>query len=70
MLMVDYGHDGSRKDLSLRAYKGHQIVHPLENLGNHDLTADVNFGHLKSIVENQALVYGPIEQRWVPAFHF
>lgn len=63
MLMVDYGHDGSRKDLSLRAYKGHQIVHPLENLGNHDLTADVNFGHLKSIVENQALIYGPIEQR-------
>uniref|UniRef100_A0A1I8EEC5 Protein arginine methyltransferase NDUFAF7 n=2 Tax=Wuchereria bancrofti TaxID=6293 RepID=A0A1I8EEC5_WUCBA len=63
VLIVDYGHNGTRKDLSLRAYKGHQIVHPLENPGEHDITADVNFGYLKSLVEDRTLVFGPVEQR-------
>ncbi|EFO20574.1 hypothetical protein LOAG_07918 [Loa loa] len=63
VLIVDYGHNGTRKDLSLRAYKGHQIVHPLENPGQHDITADVNFGYLKSLVKDRTLVFGPIEQR-------
>ncbi|VDM48036.1 unnamed protein product [Toxocara canis] len=62
-LMIDYGHDGSRKDLSLRAYRRHQLVSPLENPGEHDLTADVNFGYLKSLVEDRALVFGPVDQR-------
>ncbi|VBB31084.1 unnamed protein product [Acanthocheilonema viteae] len=63
VLIIDYGHDGTRKDLSLRAYKDHQIVHPLENPGEHDITADVNFGYLKSLIKDRTLVFGPIEQR-------
>lgn len=70
VLIVDYGHDGTRKDLSLRAYKGHQIVHPLENPGEHDITADVNFGYLKSLVKDRTLVFGPVEQRYVTILLF
>ncbi|VDM96414.1 unnamed protein product [Thelazia callipaeda] len=62
-LIIDYGHDGSRKDFSLRAYKDHSVVHPLENPGQHDITADVNFGHLKDLVKDRTLIYGPVEQR-------
>ncbi|VDK66761.1 unnamed protein product [Anisakis simplex] len=61
--MIDYGHDGSRRDLSLRAYRKHQLVNPLQNPGEHDLTADVNFGYLKSLIEDRALVFGPLDQR-------
>uniref|UniRef100_A0A0R3RZ23 Protein arginine methyltransferase NDUFAF7 n=1 Tax=Elaeophora elaphi TaxID=1147741 RepID=A0A0R3RZ23_9BILA len=63
VLIVDYGHDGTRRDLSLRAYKDHKIVHPLESPGEHDITADVNFGYLKSLVDDRTLVFGPVEQR-------
>ncbi|CAG9537860.1 unnamed protein product [Cercopithifilaria johnstoni] len=63
VLIIDYGHDGTRKDLSLRAYKDHQIVHPLENPGEHDITADVNFGYLKSLIKDRTLVFGPVKQR-------
>uniref|UniRef100_A0A9J2P4X3 Protein arginine methyltransferase NDUFAF7 n=1 Tax=Ascaris lumbricoides TaxID=6252 RepID=A0A9J2P4X3_ASCLU len=62
-LMIDYGHDGTRKDLSLRAYRRHQLVNPLENPGEHDITADVNFGYLKSLIEDRALIFGPTDQR-------
>lgn len=66
--MIDYGHDGTRKDLSLRAYRRHQLVNPLENPGEHDITADVNFGYLKSLIEDRALIFGPIDQRLVIIF--
>uniref|UniRef100_A0A1I7TNM3 Protein arginine methyltransferase NDUFAF7 n=1 Tax=Caenorhabditis tropicalis TaxID=1561998 RepID=A0A1I7TNM3_9PELO len=62
-LMVDYGHDGSRNTHSFRAYKKHKQVDPLANPGEVDLTADVDFGYLSSLVEDRALVYGPKEQR-------
>ncbi|UMM24317.1 hypothetical protein L5515_004601 [Caenorhabditis briggsae] len=62
-LLVDYGHDGSRNTHSFRAYKNHEQVDPLSNPGVVDLTADVDFGYLTTLVEDRALVYGPIEQR-------
>lgn len=62
--MMDYGHDGSRNDFSLRAYYKHNLVNPLERPGEHDLTADVDFGYLKKLVEDRLLVFGPVEQRW------
>lgn len=68
MLIIDYGHNGTRKDLSLRAYKNHQVVHPLESPGEHDITADVNFGYLKRLVKDRTLVFGPTEQRFVTWF--
>ncbi|KAE9554219.1 hypothetical protein FO519_002583 [Halicephalobus sp. NKZ332] len=63
-LFIDYGHDGSRRDLSLRAYHKHQQVNPLENPGRYDLTTDVNFGYLENLIKDQALVFGPSEQRF------
>ncbi|MFH4977616.1 hypothetical protein AB6A40_004325 [Gnathostoma spinigerum] len=62
-IMIDYGHDGSRKDFSLRAYSKHELVNPLDKPGERDITADVNFGYLKGLVEDRCLVYGPTEQR-------
>ena len=49
--------------MSLRAYHKHQQVNPLEHPGRYDLTADVNFGYLKTLIEEQSLVFGPCEQR-------
>uniref|UniRef100_A0A0K0DDC9 Protein arginine methyltransferase NDUFAF7 n=1 Tax=Angiostrongylus cantonensis TaxID=6313 RepID=A0A0K0DDC9_ANGCA len=62
-IIIDYGHDGSRNDLSFRGYKKHEQVHPLSQPGAIDLTADVNFGYLKSLVADRAAVYGPNTQR-------
>lgn len=64
-IVIDYGHDGSRNDLSFRGYKKHEQVHPLSQPGAIDLTADVNFGYLKSLVADRAAVYGPNTQRYL-----
>jgi SAM-dependent MidA family methyltransferase len=61
---MDYGHDGKRKEHSLRAYTGHKLVNPLETPGEVDLTADVDFGELARAVEGKCLAYGPVEQRF------
>ncbi|CAB3402323.1 unnamed protein product [Caenorhabditis bovis] len=62
-LLIDYGHDGSRNTHSFRAYKNHQQVHPLSDPGHIDLTADVDFGYLSRLINEQTLVFGPIIQR-------
>ncbi|CAI2347849.1 unnamed protein product [Caenorhabditis sp. 36 PRJEB53466] len=62
-LFVDYGHDGTRNSHSFRAYRAHRQVDSLSEPGNIDLTADVDFGYLKSIVDDRALVFGPNTQR-------
>ncbi|KAK6043644.1 hypothetical protein COOONC_18849 [Cooperia oncophora] len=62
-LIIDYGHNGSRNDLSFRGYQKHQQVNPLSQPGAIDLTADVNFGYLKSLIVDRAIVYGPNTQR-------
>lgn len=62
-LLVDYGHDGSRNTHSFRAYKNHKQVDTLENPGLADLTADVDFGYLSTLVKDRVVIYGPNEQR-------
>lgn len=62
-LLIDYGHDGQRSTLSLRAYKNHQLVNPLKNPGKQDITADIDFGYLRSLIEEQTVVFGPIKQK-------
>lgn len=62
-IVIDYGHNGSRKELSLRAYKKHNLVHPLSEPGAIDLTADVDFGYLRSLIIDRTVVYGPNSQR-------
>uniref|UniRef100_A0A1I8B7S1 Protein arginine methyltransferase NDUFAF7 n=1 Tax=Meloidogyne hapla TaxID=6305 RepID=A0A1I8B7S1_MELHA len=56
-------HNGDRKTHSLRAYSHHSIVDPLDCPGRVDLTADVDFGEIKRIVEGKSLTFGPVEQR-------
>nr|CAD2204700.1 unnamed protein product [Meloidogyne enterolobii] len=62
-LIIDYGHNGDRKTHSLRAYSNHSIVDPLDCPGRVDLTADVDFGEIKRVIEGKCLIFGPVEQR-------
>ncbi|KAF8358002.1 hypothetical protein PRIPAC_92997, partial [Pristionchus pacificus] len=63
-LFIDYGHDGSRREPSFRAYSKHTQVDPLSAPGEIDLTADVDFGHLRRVLEGAPVaLYGPHTQR-------
>lgn len=64
-LTIDYGHDGSRLHPSLRAYKEHKLVDPLTSPGEVDITADVDFGYLRTALADKCLTFGPIEQKFV-----
>lgn len=48
----------------LQAFKNHKLHDPLVQPGSADLTADVNFAHIKSIAEQneRVVTYGPVEQ--------
>ena len=50
-LIVDYGHDdlNSSPD-TFRAFRSHKQVNPLEDPGECDLTADVNFAYFKHLL--------------------
>lgn len=63
-LIIDYGEDHVSTELTFRAFKDHQQVNPLEDLGLCDLTADVNFRNLKKAVAGVEGVkaHGPITQ--------
>lgn len=62
-LIMDYGHSGNKGD-TFRAFKEHKLHDPLVNPGTADLTADVNFSDVKSILElnNRLITFGPVEQ--------
>lgn len=49
-------------DVLIKAFSGHQQVHPLYNPGTVDLTADVDFGRLKNVAGADVLAFGPIVQ--------
>jgi len=49
-LIIDYGHEGQKED-TLRGFKNHKLVEILDNPGEIDITADVNFSHLRSVAE-------------------
>ncbi|XP_063679344.1 protein arginine methyltransferase NDUFAF7, mitochondrial-like [Bolinopsis microptera] len=63
-LIIDYGEDQLSTELTFRAFKNHQQVNPLEDLGLCDLTADVNFKDLKKSIADVKGVkaHGPITQ--------
>ncbi|XP_055302152.1 protein arginine methyltransferase NDUFAF7 homolog, mitochondrial [Sitodiplosis mosellana] len=63
-LIMDYGHSGEKGD-TFRAFKNHKLHNPLVDPGTADVTADVNFAHIKMIAEhnNRVVTYGPIEQK-------
>ncbi|NOZ41995.1 MAG: class I SAM-dependent methyltransferase [Alphaproteobacteria bacterium] len=62
-LIIDYGYKHYNSGDSLQAVKHHKYVDVLQDPGNVDLTAHVNFAKLKDIALNgNTRVYGPIDQ--------
>jgi len=63
MLIIDYGHDGACKD-TFRAFKNHKLVDDVfHDLGECDLTVDVDFAFLKYIANcSKSICYGPVSQ--------
>lgn len=49
----------------MQSFKNHGLHDPLVEPGTADLTADVNFAHLKAIAENEdrLITFGPVEQK-------
>jgi NADH dehydrogenase [ubiquinone] 1 alpha subcomplex assembly factor 7 len=65
-LIVDYGFDmdGSLSRSTLRAIRSHQVTSVLSEPGLCDVTADVNFGHLRAVVQRTAgAFHGSMTQR-------
>lgn len=62
-LIMDYGHLGEKTD-TFRAFKQHALHEPLLAPGTADLTADVDFRHLKHVAETRGHIkcYGPVQQ--------
>ncbi|WP_253717271.1 class I SAM-dependent methyltransferase [Sphingomonas sp. AP4-R1] len=69
MLIVDYGHDGSRHGDTLQAVRAHAYADPLAHPGQSDLTAHVDFLALEAAAATaEARVFGPVEQgEWLIA---
>lgn len=67
-VIVDYGDDKFFTQ-SFRAFKQHQIVDPLSEPGSADLTANVDFGHLKhALASTDVKALGPMLQaHFLPA---
>ena len=62
-IAIDYGHIASDTGDTLQAVRGHRPVPVLENLGQADLTAHVDFAALGRVVsEAGASVHGPVTQ--------
>jgi SAM-dependent MidA family methyltransferase len=69
LLVVDYGHDGSRHGDTLQAVHAHAYADPLLRPGSSDLTAHVDFLALEAAATAAgARVLGPVEQgQWLIA---
>lgn len=60
-LVADYGHEGQMED-TLRAFRKHRQVDPLELPGSADLTADVDFKYMQYHITDGTEWWGPVEQ--------
>ncbi|XP_034017971.1 protein arginine methyltransferase NDUFAF7, mitochondrial [Thalassophryne amazonica] len=61
-LIIDYGHDGTKTD-TFRGFKDHKLHDVLTSPGSADLTADVDFSHLRRMAGGGVACLGPISQR-------
>ncbi len=62
-LFIDYGHTVSTPGETLQAIQAHDFADPLENPGEADLTAHVDFGRLGDVARDKGLqVHGPLPQ--------
>uniref|UniRef100_A0A1A7YU06 Protein arginine methyltransferase NDUFAF7 n=1 Tax=Iconisemion striatum TaxID=60296 RepID=A0A1A7YU06_9TELE len=62
VLIMDYGHDGTKTD-TFRGFKGHQLHDVLLSPGSVDLTADVDFSFLRRMAGGGVACLGPVTQR-------
>lgn len=62
-LIMDYGHFGDKTD-TFRGFKRHALHEPLLEPGTADLTADVDFRHIKHVAETSGHIhgFGPVQQ--------
>lgn len=64
LLAIDYGYSRSERGATLQALRGHRFVPLLEEFGNADLTAHVDFAALALTARTAgALPHGPATQR-------
>lgn len=61
-LIVDYGHASHRTGETLQGIRGHETRSFLENPGETDLSAHVDFAALTEAARHDCAVYGPIPQ--------
>ncbi len=62
-LLVDYGGNVSAGGSTLRGIRGHELVDPLADIGETDLSVDVDFGRLADSAEAAgAIAFGPVGQ--------
>jgi len=61
-LIIDYGHEGTKED-TFRGFLQHKLHDPLVDPGVADLTADVDFSHVKKVFDENAMICGPVSQR-------
>ncbi|KAG9471853.1 hypothetical protein GDO78_022504 [Eleutherodactylus coqui] len=61
-LIADYGHSGDKTD-TFRGFRAHRLHNVLVDPGTADLTADVDFSFLKSMIGNTVASLGPITQQ-------
>ena len=70
-LFIDYGSDDMPRAHTLRGILRHRFVHPLHSPGRVDLSADVDFGALRRVVERftPSLLCGSIltQRTWLAA---
>jgi NADH dehydrogenase [ubiquinone] 1 alpha subcomplex assembly factor 7 len=63
LVVVDYGYAVPTGNGTVRGIKNHRFTDPLENPGEQDLTADVNFQELVEIGKKDGLnISGPVSQ--------
>jgi SAM-dependent MidA family methyltransferase len=69
MLIIDYGYEGPVVGETLQAVKRHAYANPFEGIGEHDLTAHIDFGTLAAAAERAGLrAFGSVEQgAWLAA---
>jgi NADH dehydrogenase [ubiquinone] 1 alpha subcomplex assembly factor 7 len=62
-LFIDYGHAVSGAGETLQALHKHRFVNPLQNPGNYDITAHINFQNIARLANmNNIAVHGAVTQ--------
>ncbi len=55
LLIIDYGYTGEKMKDTLKAVRNHNVTNVLEQIGNTDITYNLNFSVIKKIIKNLKL---------------